>query len=623
MAYEKISHFQLNSVKVKRQFLYYSKRKTTENKTKIYKSNRIYKEETLLIDLDDLKQLYPDNEVDFMNFSISPNEKYLAIVLTINGNEFGNTHIYNLENNNFTNIVHPNSRSFEVEWLSDEAYFYIFFPNAYKTDGTGFNHLEIKYHKIGTELLEDYVVFSEKNNPEITDLGYSNFFDVNYYKESNTILLYHIKETEQFLSIYKTQWEEKHTKPLEQLCTFDDKVYSPLLFNNEIYFFTSKFNTYLELRKSALNQFSIEKSTLLFKSETEFPTLEITKNKNALYFTTNTNGYTKLYALVKDNISEIPFKEKGSIVLGYATEEDFCPFVFTSFKTPPTYYTIRDLHIGISDIFKNQFGDTSLLDNLQVLNTEYTSYDGEKIPISLVFNKDIIKNEKNKCLINAYGSYGHMYLQYFDHINLYWLLNEKAIIAIAHVRGGGEKGLEWHEAGKKKNKHNTWKDLIAAGEYLIEEKYTSSAYLACQGTSAGGITVGMVANTRPELFKSIFSNVGSNTASRRGRNVAGGLSEFGDPSIEEDYDTLLKMDVYENIKHQNHPNMLFTAGMQDDRVDYWQPAKAAAKFKKTNFAESKIAYIAYENFGHGWSGSKKVNVKYRANQHAFLLKTLS
>jgi len=238
--------------------------------------------------------------------------------------------------------------------------------------------------------------------------------------------------------------------------------------------------------------------------------------------------------------------------------------------------------------------------------------------------KHIIKlNGKNRCLINAYGSYGMSYLSFFSIPN-YRFIKNGGIVVFAHLRGGGEKGEEWHKAGQKALKHNTWKDLISAGEYLISKKYTSTPYLACQGTSAGGIAVGMAANERPDLFNSIISNVGSNTVIRKGRNPTGGFSEFGNPSIEEEFHNLLKMDVFQNIKcNVAYPNMLFTAGKEDGRVDYWKPAKACAKMKKCTSSINRIDFILLEKFAHGNIGaSRKDSLKYMAKQFAFLELTL-
>lgn len=622
-AAEKIFNFQIRSLRIKEKHSYYSKIKASENKAKIYKTNIITKKETLLIDLEKLQNFYQDALVDCMNFSISPNEKYLTILLAINGNEFGNTHVFDLEKNRFTDTIHANTRSFETEWLSDEEYLYVHFPNAYKTDGTDFMDTECKYHKIGTNILEDYIVFSEKNNPEIEEKGLTNWYLAQYIKETNTLLFYHGRETENTTSIYKASWKGKKTKKFERLNSFEDKIHTLICFEKEIYFFCTKFNTDFELRKCTLDHFDINKSTLVFCKEDEFPSLEIVKDKNQIYFTTTKNAYNKLYVIKNSKISEIIFEEKGEISFYDSFHHDVCPINFSNFKTPNNYFIVENLKKKKIALCTQQLKNAHELNELIIESTEYKAHDGVLVPISIVFHKDLIKNGKTKCLIHAYGSYGFNYTPYFDTKNLYWLLKQKGILAIAHVRGGGEKGNLWHLAGKKETKANTWNDLISAGEFLVSEKYTSSEYMACEGTSAGGITVGMTANKRPDLFKSILSNVGSNCVSRLGRNPGGGLSEFGNPDIEEEFETLLKMDVFENITEKHFPNILFTAGMQDDRVDYWQPAKACAKFKKQNLSNSKIYYIAYENFGHGWSGSKEKYLQYKANQYAFLIKTLS
>lgn len=231
------------------------------------------------------------------------------------------------------------------------------------------------------------------------------------------------------------------------------------------------------------------------------------------------------------------------------------------------------------------------------------SCDGQDIPLTLIYKKNISLDSNNPVLIDAYGAYGTNMNPFFAKTYLLWVL-KGGIVAVAHVRGGGEKGEIWHKGGYKETKSNSWKDLISCAEYLVKEKYTSHSKMAIWGASAGGITVGRAMTERPKLFKAVIIESGILNPLRI-ESMPNGLNsvkEFGSINNENEFKGLLEMDAYQHLnKKIRYPATLITTGINDPRVSTWMPAKFAAKLKEVNSSDNPILLkVDYEG-GHGGS----------------------
>lgn len=617
------THFRVYNMKT---HIYYLKRHFDEKKGKLYRTNYTTKKEEFLFDFDSLNTEYK-GQVELQTYSVSPNEKFVSFTIGVDGSESGYTLFINLENLEIEKDVIDKTRSFAALWIDDESFFYIKFPYIEATDGSGFKKIEVKFHTLGNDFSEDVVICSENTNPEIDNLGETNWFIPFYDKKNNRLFMHHTKETEQIESLYVTSFDYKNIAKkivFEKIYDFKEELKSSMIFGENIYYLCSKFSKGFEFRTTLISDFDNKNSQLIPIPKGEILDEGIYRDKHALYCITLKNTHNKLYKFdFKTNkLISIATESLGTIFLPWNESEEQSLFGLSNFKMQNKYYFIDKKNEAIEHEFVN-FKSKLDLREIVVKTEEYISHDGVKVPISFAYKKGLERNGKNRCLIHAYGSYGMNYLPHYSRQSYRWM-RDGGIIAHAHVRGGGEYGKAWHLAGKKENKANTWRDLIFAGKYLSKEKYTSKEYLACEGTSAGGITVGMTANESEDVFGAILSNVGSNNTTREGRNPGGGLSEFGNPKKQEDFDALLKMDVYQNVKEgKAYTNILFTGGMKDDRVDFWQPAKSAAKMQKCTSSTDRIAYVAYENLGHGGMGSSREEfLRYLADQYAFLDKIL-
>ncbi|HPN74050.1 MAG TPA: S9 family peptidase [Candidatus Marinimicrobia bacterium] len=252
--------------------------------------------------------------------------------------------------------------------------------------------------------------------------------------------------------------------------------------------------------------------------------------------------------------------------------------------------------------------------------------DGVRIPISLVYKKGMKKDGSNPFLLYGYGAYGIPSEARFSSIRLS-LLDRGFIYAIAHVRGGGELGRQWYEDGKLLRKRNTFTDFIACAEMLIAEKYTSAEKLVINGGSAGGLLMGAVVNMRPELFEVVVAEVPFvdliNTMLDRSIPLTViEWEEWGNPHLEKYYNYMKSYSPYDNVGPKAYPHMLITAGLNDPRVAYWEPAKWTAKLRAMKTDDNVLLLKTDMGKGHFSASGRYDYLKEVAFKYAFIFAKL-
>ena len=252
-------------------------------------------------------------------------------------------------------------------------------------------------------------------------------------------------------------------------------------------------------------------------------------------------------------------------------------------------------------------------------------YAGE-VPISLVYKKGFARDGRAPMLLYGYGSYGISIDPSFSSDRLS-LLDRGFVYAIAHIRGGMDLGKPWHEAGRLLKKKNTFTDFIACAEKLIADKYTSPDRLAIMGRSAGGLLMGAVVSLRPDLFAAVIAGVpfvdSLNTALDASLPLTvGEYEEFGDPSKREFYDYMKSYAPYENVIPQAYPAIFVTAGLNDPRVSYWEPAKWVAKLRAMKTGDRLLLLKTNLGSGHFGASGRYEYLKETAIEYAFLLDVL-
>jgi oligopeptidase B len=256
-----------------------------------------------------------------------------------------------------------------------------------------------------------------------------------------------------------------------------------------------------------------------------------------------------------------------------------------------------------------------------------TASDGTKIPISIVYKKELIRDGMRPMLLAGYGSYGFPNDVSFSSDRLS-LLDRGAIYGIAHSRGGGELGKEWHDQGKLMSKKNTFTDFIACAEYLVKEKYTSPDRLVITGGSAGGLLMGAVTNMRPDLFRVVVSYVPFVDVINTMLDASLPLTaqeylEWGNPNEKQCYDYMRSYSPYDNIEAKPYPTMLVRTSLNDSQVMYWEPAKYVAKLRAMKADRNLLLLKAkLEPGGHGGASGRYDRLRDTAFDYAFILSQL-
>ncbi len=249
--------------------------------------------------------------------------------------------------------------------------------------------------------------------------------------------------------------------------------------------------------------------------------------------------------------------------------------------------------------------------------------DGTRIPISIVYRKDFQKNGAHPMLLTGYGSYGFSYPVTFSS-NMLPLLDRGFSYAVAHIRGGGDMGKPWHDAGRMLNKKNTFTDFIDSAEYLIANKYTSKEELVIQGASAGGLLMGAVTNLRPDLFRIVIAKVPFVDVVNTMLDASLPLTvpeyeEWGNPNKPDEYKYMRSYSPYDNLEKKAYPTILVKTSFNDSQVMYHEPAKYVAKLRTLKTDSNPLLLKTNMAAGHGGSSGRYDYLKEIAFDYAFIL----
>lgn len=255
------------------------------------------------------------------------------------------------------------------------------------------------------------------------------------------------------------------------------------------------------------------------------------------------------------------------------------------------------------------------------------SHDGELVPISLIHRRDMALDGSAPCLLYGYGSYGITVPAAFN-TNCLSLVDRGFVYAIAHVRGGKDKGYAWYEEGKRAKKVNTFHDFIAAACHLVSEGYTAYDRIVAQGGSAGGMLMGAIANMAPEAFGGIVAEVPFVDVLATMLDASLPLTppewpEWGNPIVsEEDYRTIAAYSPYDNVAAKNYPPILAVAGLTDPRVTYWEPAKWVARLRELKTGANPVLFKINMDAGHAGASGRFSRLEEIAFTYAFALKAV-
>ena len=296
---------------------------------------------------------------------------------------------------------------------------------------------------------------------------------------------------------------------------------------------------------------------------------------------------------------------------------------YDSLVTPESYFDY-DMNTGKSTLLKQTevpggFDRT----NYKAERVFATASDGTKIPISIVYRKNVKLDGSAPLLLYGYGSYGYSIPPTFSSRRLS-LLDRGVVYAIAHIRGGGELGEEWRQAGRMMNKLNTFTDFIASAEALVKMKYTSSDRLVIEGGSAGGLLMGAVSNMRPDLFKAVVSHVPFVDVLNTMLDATLPLTtseyiEWGNPNEKPAFEYMKQYSPYDNVAKKNYPAMLVKVSYNDSQVPYWEGTKLVAKLRAMKTDNNPLLLKVNFGAGHGGASGRYDALRETAFDYAFML----
>jgi len=301
-------------------------------------------------------------------------------------------------------------------------------------------------------------------------------------------------------------------------------------------------------------------------------------------------------------------------------------YSYQSLVTPSSVYEY-DLDSGDSTLLKQVEVPGGFERELYASERVFaTAEDGVKVPVSLVYRKDKRAAGRNALYVYGYGSYGYSLPIGFN-ANRLSLLDRGVVMAYAHIRGGGDLGKPWHDAGKMLVKRNTFTDFVTAVEYLTAKGYGDPARVAIEGGSAGGLLMGAVTNLKPDIFRVVLSHVPFVDVMNTMLDASLPLTvpeyeEWGDPNEAEYFHYMLSYSPYDNLKPGSYPAMLVKTSLHDSQVMYWEPAKYVAKLRTLKTNDHPLLLVTNMEAGHGGASGRYDYLKEIAFDYAFLLKEL-
>ncbi len=594
---------------------YYYWNKTTEkgNYSKKLRKKIGTKKTEVIWDGDKEKKKLNTKYFGLGDLGISYNDQLLGYSLDLKGSEYYTIYIRNIKKNRLVSEKIENTSGSITFSIDDKFIFYSKLDKFHRPR-------TIYRHKIGTPIKNDLLIFKEKSEAFTVGIGISS--DEKYYfiktSDHNTSEEYYFDINE---NIPKPKLIKKRKKGV---------IYSVNSFNGYFYNHTNeeaedfKIERCEDLKNQKWETFIEPKNEVLIGS--------LLFLKNWILRSETSNALSKLFARnINSNFEEeIIFTDEVVIEPGISFHQKNRDTnkIYLSYSSPKTQHRVYlyDLNTKEKKLVKEQKIPTGHKpDNYIVERLECPSHDGRMIPLTITRHKKTKVDGSANILLYGYGSYGSSMSASFSSTRLS-LINRDIIWVTAHIRGGMERGMRWWKEGKLLNKKNTFEDYIAAGKFLIKEKYSSKGKIIGMGGSAGGLLMGAVVNKIPDLFLGIIMAVPFVDSLTTNLDhslplTVGEFDEFGNAKDnKEAFNYILSYAPYNNIKKMDYPNILITTSLSDNRVLFDEPAKFTAKLRDFKTDNNLLLLKTEMNAGHGGKSGRDGAIEEIAFDYAFILK---
>ncbi len=595
-------------------YIYFSKNDGLQNQSVIYRYKKDEDPENAEVFLDPNK-FSKDGTTSLDQYTFSENGKLMAYSISEGGSDWRKIIILDVESKKQVEDTLVDVKFSGVSWKGNEGFYYSSYdkPEGSELSAKTDQH-KLYFHKLNTPQSEDEVIFGGIEEEKHRYVG-------GHVTEDDRFLVISAANTTSGNNLYIKDLEKENAEIITLI--ENDEANTNLLTNkgNKLYLLTDYEAPNNRIVTVDFNN-PAEENWEDFIAESEKVLEASTANKYIFaHYMKDALTQIKQFDLDGKEIREVELPGLGTAG-GFSArkEEEDVYYYFTNYVTPPTIYKY-DLKSGDSEIYQQPEVDFNPED-YESKQVFYTSKDGTKVPMMITYKKGTEMNGKNPTMLYAYGGFNISLTPSFNVANVAWL-EKGGIYAVPNLRGGGEYGREWHKAGTQMQKQNVFDDFIAAAEYLIEEDYTSSDYLAIRGGSNGGLLVGATMTQRPELMKVALPAVGVLDMLRYHTFTAGAgwAYDYGTAEDNEEmFKYLLGYSPLHNVKEGvEYPATMVTTGDHDDRVVPAHSFKFAAELQAKQSGDNPVLIRIETNAGHGAGKPTSMIIKEYADLYAFTL----
>ncbi|HVS36421.1 MAG TPA: prolyl oligopeptidase family serine peptidase [Gemmataceae bacterium] len=599
---------------------FYSKNDGLQNQPVLYTADRLDGTPRVLLDPNTLSK---DGTVAVAGMAISEDGKYLAYGLAEAGSDWHTWKVRDVATgDDLSDELHWIKSSRPAWTLDGRGFFYSRFDEPKK--GEEFHALNLNnklyYHRLGAPQADDVLVYKRPDHP---DWG----FGADVTEDGRYLVIATFKGTDAKNRITIRDLSEPLAMPLDLIDGIENE-YEPIGNDGPVFYLKTDFQAprgriiAIDLRKPD----KADWKEVVPEAPESLKGVSLVGDQFVADYLKDAHSQVKVFAPDGRLIREVELPGLGTAGgFGGKRTDTETFYTFTSFNTPPRIYRY-DLLTGRSTLYreaKTRFHP----DDYEVKQVFYPSKDGTKVPMFITAKKGLKLDGTNPTLLYAYGGFDISITPAFRPSTAAWL-EMGGVYASANLRGGGEYGEAWHEAGKKEKKQTVFDDFIAAGEYLIKQGYTRTDRLAVQGASNGGLLIGAVETQRPDLFGACLPGVGVMDMLRFHKFTAGRywVDEYGSSDDAQDFKSLYAYSPYHallNNPPRKYPATLVTTADHDDRVVPGHSFKFAAALQEKQTGDEPVLIRIETRAGHGGGKPTTKQIEETADEWAFLVKALN
>jgi prolyl oligopeptidase len=608
--------------------IFFTRRGAKDNTFKLY-VRKMDGKDSLVADPDDWqKRTGKPHAINY--YFPSPDGKLVALGVSASGSE--EAVLYVIETATRKLVGTPIDRAeyagayAGISWMPDgKSFFHLRLQEipASAPATERYKNMRLWLHTVGTDAGKDTLVLGPEVSPRVPVAPTEQAFVIVTPGSRHAVAMV-VADVEREVTLYSAPLATvgKPGTPWTKICGVADQVTSFTMKGDDIYLMTYAASPRFSIVRTSLAKPDL-KSAQTVVAPSDQVIFEVAAARDALYYESR-DGAVKLLKRLPwgaKEASEVGFPVSGAASIVSATPAaDGAIATLRAWTRATEIFAVdgtgKATNTGLQPLGK--FGAPA---DLVTTEVKVKSHDGALVPLSIIHRRGVQLDGTNPALLQAYGAYGITEEPGFTARRLAWL-EKGGVFAVANVRGSGVYGKDWHKAGFKATKPNTWKDFIACAEYLVAQKYTSSAKLGILGGSAGGITIGRALTERPDLFAAAIPAVGLLDAVRAETEANGVLNvpEFGTVKKEDEFRALLAMSSYHHVKDgTRYPAVMITHGVNDPRVAVWHSTKFAARLLAANASGKPVLLdLDYES-GHGVGDTKAQRQRQTTDIYAFLL----